>query len=143
MCLRSAHPLWYNHTHTHTSIPAIMSTLGQLTIRHEDLEDDACSQLSATSSTLAQIIDDRDQDLEDDASSTPTTWSRQYGVVHPMTDAEVRFQLNEAWLRYGLDLHRGMTISQVITELPWCANAAALSWQFRNNMDQTIDEYIF
>lgn len=138
-----------------------MSTLAQLTIRYndteddacstnaqittgcdEDLGDDACSQLSATSSTLAQIIEDYDQDLEDDASSH-TTWSRQYGVVHPMTDAEVKYQLNEAWLRYGLDLHKGMTISQVIKELPWCANTAALSWQFRTNMNQIIDEYIF
>lgn len=121
-----------------------MSTLGQLTIRHEDLEDDACSPPPLTPSTNAQISS-TEEDLEDDACSAPPSaiYARQYAVTPPMTHEEVKFQLNEAWLKYGVEFRRGMKIKEVITELPWCANAAALAWEFRNNMDQVVDDYIF
>lgn len=86
-------------------------------------------------------------DLMDDAQSKPTTSRdlrhRQYAIPAPLSRYEIRSILFSAFHIEGITIKRGTTFRQVIRDLPWGAIASTLSWEFRDNLDDVIDSYIF
>ena len=82
-------------------------------------------------------------ELEDDATSAPSNGLvRQYAHRGPMSDEDVRACLSNIMYIHDKDLVMTMTIGDIVSEIPWGAQAAALLGEFGRNSTIKIGKYI-
>ena len=125
-----------------------MSLLMSTNAHHDPIHHHRCRNTCATL-TMSTIGQDtrfnpaRAGELEDDATSAPSNGLvRQYAHRGPMSDEDVRACLSNIMYIHDKDLVMTMTIGDIVSEIPWGAQAAALLGEFGRNSTIKIGKYI-